>query len=99
MEGIDLQTLNLSWLRSQIGMVSQEPVLFAMSILENIAAGGTNITREQAFEAATMANAHEFIMALPQQYDTLVGEKGLSLSGGQKQRIAIARRLCGIPRF
>ncbi|RLN92875.1 hypothetical protein BBJ28_00025509, partial [Nothophytophthora sp. Chile5] len=93
LDGQDIKTLNVKWLRSQIGLVSQEPVLFATSIFENIAAGGEGITREQAVDAAKLANAHTFIMSLPQNYDTLVGEKGVSLSGGQKQRVAIARAI------
>ncbi|TMW61765.1 hypothetical protein Poli38472_010828 [Pythium oligandrum] len=99
LDGQDIRTLNLAWLRSQIGLVSQEPVLFAGTIYENIAYGGNDISREQAIEAAKMANAHTFIMSLPQQYDTLVGEKGVSLSGGQKQRVAIARAVVRNPKI
>ncbi|EGZ04568.1 hypothetical protein PHYSODRAFT_343175 [Phytophthora sojae] len=80
-----------------IGMVSQEPVLFATTIFENIAMGGDNVTREEAIEACKLSNVHNFIMSLPEQYDTLVGEKGVSLSGGQKQRVAIARAIVRKP--
>ncbi|KAG6608770.1 Multidrug resistance protein ABC Superfamily [Phytophthora cinnamomi] len=97
LDGRDIKTLNVKWLRSQIGLVSQEPVLFATTIFENIAAGGEGITREQVVAAAKLANAHTFIMSLPEQYDTLVGEKGVSLSGGQKQRVAIARAIVREP--
>ncbi|KAF1315600.1 Multidrug resistance protein abc superfamily, partial [Globisporangium splendens] len=99
LDGRDVKTLNVRWLRSQIGLVSQEPVLFATTIFENIAAGGENITREQVIEAAKLSNAHNFIMSLPENYDTLVGEKGLSLSGGQKQRVAIARAIVRQPKI
>eukprot|EP00644_Phytophthora_capsici_P003138 jgi/Phyca11/5690/fgenesh1_pm.PHYCAscaffold_7_\ len=97
LDGRDVKTLNVKWLRSQIGMVSQEPVLFATTIFENIAMGGDNVTREEAMEACKLSNAHNFIMSLPEQYDTLVGEKGVSLSGGQKQRVAIARAIVRKP--
>ncbi|EEY52950.1 ATP-binding Cassette (ABC) Superfamily [Phytophthora infestans T30-4] len=97
LDGRDVKTLNVKWLRSQIGMVSQEPVLFATSIFENIAMGGDNVTREEAIEACKLSNAHNFIMSLPENYDTLVGEKGVSLSGGQKQRVAIARAIVRKP--
>lgn len=80
LDGRDLRTLNLKWLRSQIGLVSQEPVLFAATIAENITAGRTDYTREDVITAANLANAHEFIMSLPETYDTLIGEKGVSLS-------------------
>ncbi|TMW55287.1 hypothetical protein Poli38472_013178 [Pythium oligandrum] len=99
LDGRDIKTLNLKWLRSQIGMVSQEPVLFATTIFENITNGGNDVTEEQVIEAAKMANAHNFIMSLPQQYQTLVGEKGVSLSGGQKQRVAIARAIVRNPKI
>ncbi|KAL8004080.1 putative Type I protein exporter [Plasmopara halstedii] len=99
LDGRDIKTLNVKWLRSQIGLVSQEPVLFAATIFENIAAGGNGISREQVENAAMLANAHTFIMSLPEQYDTLVGEKGISLSGGQKQRVAIARAIVREPKI
>ncbi|KAG9407963.1 ABC transporter B member 10 [Aphanomyces cochlioides] len=97
LDGRDISTLQLKWLRSQIGLVSQEPVLFATTISENIAAGGENISRDQVIAAAKLANAHDFIMGLPDGYDTMCGEKGATLSGGQKQRVAIARALVRLP--
>ncbi|GBG73751.1 hypothetical protein CBR_g17091 [Chara braunii] len=97
LDGNDIKTLQLSWLRRQIGLVSQEPALFATSILNNILYGNPDATREEVEAAARAANAHEFIMAFPQQYDTLVGEKGVQMSGGQKQRIAIARAVLRNP--
>ncbi|POM80346.1 Multidrug resistance protein ABC Superfamily, partial [Phytophthora palmivora] len=99
LDGRDVKTLNVKWLRSQIGLVSQEPVLFATTIFENIAAGANGITRDEVVAAAKLANAHTFIMSLPEQYDTLVGEKGVSLSGGQKQRVAIARAILREPKI
>ncbi|TDH66851.1 hypothetical protein CCR75_009788 [Bremia lactucae] len=99
LDGRDIKTLNVSWLRSQIGLVTQEPVLFATSIFENIAAGGDHVTLHQVVAASKLANAHEFIMTLPNQYETLVGEKGVSLSGGQKQRVAIARAIVREPKI
>ncbi|KAK1948218.1 Multidrug resistance protein 1 [Phytophthora citrophthora] len=99
LDGRDIRTLNVSWLRSQIGLVSQEPVLFATTIGDNIGAGRTDFTRADIVAAAKKANAHAFIMALPQNYGTLVGEKGVSLSGGQKQRVAIARAVIREPKI
>ncbi|KAG6603122.1 ABC transporter B family member 2 [Phytophthora cinnamomi] len=99
LDGRDLRTLNLKWLRSQIGLVSQEPVLFAATIAENITAGRIDFTREDVIAAAKLANAHTFIMSLPETYDTLIGEKGVSLSGGQKQRVAIARAIIREPKI
>ncbi|TDH73682.1 hypothetical protein CCR75_003218 [Bremia lactucae] len=93
LDGVDIATLNTSWLRSQIGVVNQEPSLFASSIAENIAYGCETHNYEQLVSAAKEAYAHDFIMKLPNQYKTFVGEKGVELSGGQKQRIAIARAL------
>ncbi|KAF0734597.1 hypothetical protein Ae201684_008753 [Aphanomyces euteiches] len=99
LDGRDISTLQLKWLRSQIGLVSQEPVLFAATIFENIAPGGDNISRDQVIAAAKLANAHDFIMGLPDGYDTMCGEKGATLSGGQKQRVAIARALVRQPKI
>ncbi|RCN44245.1 putative antigen peptide transporter-like 2 [Ancylostoma caninum] len=94
----DLRTLNLEWLRGQvIGLISQEPVLFATSIEENIRYGRPNATQEEVMQAAQLANAHEFISKFPDGYKTIVGERGTQLSGGQKQRIAIARALLKNP--
>lgn len=95
----NVKDLNLTWLRSQIGVVNQEPVLFSSSIIDNIRFGRDNLTQEEIIEAAKNANAHDFIMKLPDKYDTLVGDRGSQLSGGQKQRIAIARALVRNPKI
>ena len=87
----DIKKVSLSSLRSCIALVSQEPILFDLSIKENIAFGRQNANYEEIISAAKSASAHDFIIKLPQGYDTMVGEKGFSLSGGQKQRISIAR--------
>ena len=94
-----IHELNICWLRQQIGGVGQEPVLFASTIRENISYGKENASQEEIEEAAKAANAHQFIMELPDGYDTLVGERGTQLSGGQKQRLAIARALIGDPKI
>jgi ABC-type multidrug transport system fused ATPase/permease subunit len=80
-DGIAVDQYNLSWLRQHIGVVSQEPILFQTTIKENILFGKMDATKDQIEQAAKMANAHDFIMALPQKYDTLVGERGAQLSG------------------
>ncbi|XP_057688792.1 ATP-binding cassette sub-family B member 9 [Corythoichthys intestinalis] len=85
-------------LHSQVALVGQEPVLFARTIEENITYGLTDVSMDAVVQAATKANAHDFITALPQGYQTSVGEKGAQLSGGQKQRVAIARALVRHPR-
>ncbi|CAF4002803.1 unnamed protein product [Rotaria sordida] len=88
---------NLKKLRQKIGVVSQEPILFATSIYENIRLGKENATRIEIEEAARQVNAHDFIMQLPNKYDTIVGERGIQLSGGEKQRVALARALVKQP--
>ena len=87
----DIKELTISSVRSSLALVSQEPVLFDMSIYDNILYGKPEASREEVINAAKAAAAHEFISELPKQYETIVGEKGYSLSGGQKQRISIAR--------
>ena len=98
-DGHDVRSLQLRWLRSQIGLVSQEPTLFATTIRENILFGKPGSTQQEVEDAARAANAHSFISALPQGYDTFVGEKGVQMSGGQKQRIAISRAILKNPRI
>lgn len=90
-DGQDIRSLTLKSLRSQIGVVQQDVYLFSGSIRGNIAYGKPDATEEEIIEAAKCANIHDFIMELPDQYDTFVGERGARLSGGQKQRISIAR--------
>ncbi|CAI0469183.1 unnamed protein product [Linum tenue] len=97
LDGHDIKTLKLRWLRQQIGLVSQEPALFATSIRENILLGRPDADQVEVEEAARVANAHSFIIKLPDGFDTQVGERGLQLSGGQKQRIAIARAMLKNP--
>ncbi|CAI9097968.1 OLC1v1034495C1 [Oldenlandia corymbosa var. corymbosa] len=97
LDGYDIKTLKLRWLRQQIGLVSQEPALFATTIKENILLGRPDASLIEIEEAARVANAHSFIVKLPNGYDTQVGERGLQLSGGQKQRIAIARAMLKNP--
>ncbi|KAI5665259.1 hypothetical protein M9H77_24582 [Catharanthus roseus] len=97
LDGHDIKTLKLRWLRQQIGLVSQEPALFATTIKENILLGRPDASMVEIEEAARVANAHSFIVKLPDGYDTQVGERGLQLSGGQKQRIAIARAMLKNP--
>ena len=98
-DGIDLAMTDPSWLRRQIGVVLQENLLFNRSVRENIALADPGMPLDQVIESAKLAGAHEFILALPEGYDTVVGERGASLSGGQRQRIAIARALIGNPRI
>ena len=90
-DGNDVRKLTLESLRSQIGLVSQDVYLFGGSIKDNIAYGKPDATMDEIVEAAKKANIHDFIMELPDKYDTFVGERGTRLSGGQKQRISIAR--------
>eukprot|EP00281_Chroomonas_sp_CCMP1168_P011044 CAMPEP_0206279694 /NCGR_PEP_ID=MMETSP0047_2-20121206/38154_1 /ASSEMBLY_ACC=CAM_ASM_000192 /TAXON_ID=195065 /ORGANISM="Chroomonas mesostigmatica_cf, Strain CCMP1168" /LENGTH=664 /DNA_ID=CAMNT_0053709651 /DNA_START=67 /DNA_END=2061 /DNA_ORIENTATION=- len=97
LDGVDLRRLNVRWLRTQVGLVGQEPVLFTGTIADNIANGKQGASRAEVEEAARMANAYNFIMEFDQGFDTDVGEKGGQLSGGQKQRIAIARAMIKNP--
>jgi ATP-binding cassette subfamily B protein len=97
-DGQDVRRVTVNSLREQIGIVLQDTTLFATTVRENIAFGQPDATDEQIIEAARAASAHEFIMQLPKQYETRVGERGITLSGGQKQRIAIARAILKDPR-
>jgi len=90
-DGADIREFTLSSLRSQISVVLQDTFLFAASVRDNIAYGTPGASAEAIESAARVANAHDFILALPRGYDTVLGERGLTLSGGQRQRIAIAR--------
>ncbi|KAG8435252.1 hypothetical protein GDO86_013268 [Hymenochirus boettgeri] len=98
-DGHDLRTLNIKWLRENIGVVSQEPILFGATIKENIRYGREDVTDAEIEQATKEANAYDFISKLPDTYETMVGERGAQLSGGQKQRIAIARALVRNPKI
>uniref|UniRef100_A0A3Q3W723 Uncharacterized protein n=1 Tax=Mola mola TaxID=94237 RepID=A0A3Q3W723_MOLML len=98
-DGHDIRSLNIRYLREMIGVVSQEPVLFATTISENIRYGRLDVTQEEIEQATKESNAYDFIMNLPEKFETLVGDRGTQLSGGQKQRIAIARALVRNPKI
>ncbi|KAL5101215.1 hypothetical protein RYX36_005542 [Vicia faba] len=100
LDGVDITKFRLSWLRQQMGLVGQEPILFNESIRANIAYGKEGgATEDEIIAAANAANAHSFISSLPNGYETSVGERGTQLSGGQKQRIAIARAMLKNPKI
>uniref|UniRef100_H2ZR89 Bile salt export pump n=1 Tax=Ciona savignyi TaxID=51511 RepID=H2ZR89_CIOSA len=99
LDGVDIRTLNVRWLREHIGVVSQEPILFDTTIAENIRYGRDDVTDEAIKEATKQSNAYDFIMRLPNKFDTMVGEGGAQMSGGQKQRIAIARAIVRDPKI
>jgi ABC-type multidrug transport system fused ATPase/permease subunit len=98
LDGVDVRDVTVASLRRSIGIVSQDPFLFSATVRENIAFGRADATDEEVEQAARLAQAHEFIERLPDGYDTMVGERGITLSGGQRQRIAIARALIVDPR-
>ena len=99
LDGVDIRQLRIADFRRQIGLVLQEPFLFFGTIADNIAYGKPEASREDIIAAARAAHAHEFILRMPQGYDSLVGERGQGLSGGERQRISIARALLINPRI
>jgi len=99
LDGVDIKQLKVADYRRQIGLVLQEPFLFFGTIADNIAYGMPEASRDQIVAAARAAHAHEFILRMPQGYDSLVGERGQGLSGGERQRISIARALLINPRI
>jgi ATP-binding cassette subfamily B protein len=98
-DGVDVRDVTLASLRREIGVIAQDPFLFSTTVRDNIAFGLPELTDAEIERAARLAQAHEFIERLPQQYDTVIGERGITLSGGQRQRIAIARALAVDPRI
>jgi ATP-binding cassette subfamily B protein len=98
-DDVDVRELQRRSLRREIGVISQDPFLFSASVRDNIAFGMPNAPHEAVEAAAQAAQAHEFIVELPQGYDTVIGERGITLSGGQRQRVAIARALLIDPRI
>jgi ATP-binding cassette, subfamily B, bacterial len=98
-DGADVRDVTLRSLRRLIGVISQDPFLFSASVRDNIAFGRVDATNEEVERAARLAQAHEFVERLPEGYDTIIGERGITLSGGQRQRLAIARALAVDPRI
>jgi len=98
-DGVDLAMVDPAWLRRQVGVVLQENVLFSRTVRENIALADPGMPMERVVQAAQLAGAHDFVLELPQGYDTRIEERGANLSGGQRQRIAIARALVTDPRI
>jgi ABC-type multidrug transport system fused ATPase/permease subunit len=98
-DGADVRALSLNSLRREIGAIAQDPFLFSATVRENLAFGRPEATDEEIESAARLAQAHEFIERLPEGYDTVIGERGITLSGGQRQRVAIARALVVDPRI
>jgi ATP-binding cassette subfamily B protein len=98
-DGVDVRKVTLASLRGEIGVIAQDPFLFSATVRENIAFGRPEATDEEIERAARLAQAHDFVEALPDGYDTVIGERGITLSGGQRQRVAIARALVVDPRI
>lgn len=98
-DGTDIRTVTLDSLREQVGIVPQETILFNGTVYDNILYGRLDASRQEIEKAAKAANAHDFIMALPQGYDTMLGDRGVNISGGQRQRLAIARAILKNPRI
>jgi ATP-binding cassette subfamily B protein len=97
-DGVDVRDVTLASLRGAVGVIAQDPFLFSATVRENIAFGSADISDEEVERVSRLAQAHEFVERLPQGYDTVIGERGITLSGGQRQRIAIARALAVDPR-
>ena len=98
-DGQDIRKVTLDSLREQVGIVPQETVLFNGSVYDNILYGRLDATREEVEAAAKAANAHDFIMQLPNGYETMLGDRGMNISGGQRQRISIARAILKNPQI
>jgi ABC-type multidrug transport system fused ATPase/permease subunit len=99
LDGVDVRDVKLRSLRHAIGVISQDPFLFSATVRENITFGAPNLSDEEVEHVARLAQAHEFVERLPQGYDTVIGERGITLSGGQRQRLAIARAIAVDPRI
>src|SRR2546425_1491231 len=99
LDGVDVRDVKLTSLRRAIGVISQDPFLFSASVRENIMFGAPELSDEEVEHVARLAQAHEFVERLPEGYDTVIGERGITLSGGQRQRLAIARALAVDPRI